>query len=597
MSYTPDQQKLIDAADGFNLACALPGSGKTHTLVGVTEKILDVNPSHRVLVVTFTNAAVNEMRARLQRSLAAALVRKTRVSTFHSLFLEQAKAHMVGSLVVGPAQSALIIRALRSVGSPMEFMEASEVIERHARNPRMAMRRDESAVVMAYEGLKKTYQQYDLNDATRKALALTAAGQIPPVAETHILVDEFQDVDDMQLGWVVLQGQAGRKVTVVGDDDQSIYGWRGSAGYAAMKTFQEAFNAEGHLLSVCFRCRPEILALAKTLVEHNTNRIPKVMRANKAKGGAVRIHQCADRQAQTMRVAEVVREFPGQWAVLARGNANLQRLQMELEAEGIPTMMMGGKPLWDDVRVNGYLKVLHTVRNPDKPRYLHDALGYLTEREEVINDIVKRSNRGLIGLMESRDARWDSPTARLIAGLPGWQPNTVNEQEIRNRLAQILAIARDGVTPETYDKDEPYKMAKEEVVNGIIERAEGSWHERLDRLLDILTRPKTKEVKKEEPGKVTLCTFHSSKGLEWRNVAIVDLTDTQVPLIKESETRSTTDLLEEERRLFFVAMTRAEERLELMYPSMDGNGNDLYPSFFLEEIKAPAAPKAKVANC
>lgn len=68
MPYTPDQQKLIDAADGFNLACALPGSGKTHTLVGVTEKILNVNPSHRVLVVTFTNAAVNEMRARRQRA-------------------------------------------------------------------------------------------------------------------------------------------------------------------------------------------------------------------------------------------------------------------------------------------------------------------------------------------------------------------------------------------------------------------------------------------------------------------------------------------------------------------------------------------------
>ena len=650
VALNPQQERAAATLDGPVMVLAGAGSGKTRVITARLGRLLGsgIDPS-AIVALTFTNKAAAEMR---ERAAGAAPGRNRgsgrrapAVCTFHAFGLQLVRRHQAdlgfrarGS-AAGPVtvydqhDSAQLLREVaRDLRLDADLTEADPaLLQRLVSALRMgggagvpdleAAGEQLRGLVAAYRRRLRLYQAVDFDDLILLPLELLrgAAGEAIRARYSHVMVDEFQDTSRRQYQLLHALTSASRNVCVVGDDDQSIYSWRGAEA-ANFDRFSRDFAERVEIkLEQNYRSTGSILAFANAVISHNGGRRPKRLWSRGGEGARVAVvypDSDADeaewivRQIRSLALGAGLRY--ADCAVLVRTNNLTRALEEVLLREGIAYQVSGGMSFFSRREVRDLIAYLRVLANPDDdvslrrivntPRRglgaaaleriagvaaardcsLYSALVLLAgdERERLrvlcgeLVELLERYAARIRGAQRSR------AMAPVLAEL-------VDELHYRNHLL-------DGVRPEVAR----WKVANVDAVVGSL--ADFEQHpDRIDpTLADYLTRTALVSRDDDAPdrggdprGRVQLMTIHAAKGLEFDTVFIAGADDGSIPharALADSESN-----LEEERRLFYVAATRARRRLFITCPGkrrrrQAGGGRPeehaAAPSRFLEEV-------------
>ncbi|WP_042303823.1 ATP-dependent helicase [Paraburkholderia kururiensis] len=531
------------------LAVACPGAGKTKTIAARAAVLLQ-EPGTLVGAVTFSKEAAIELRERILRLVGSAAKSRLIAGTFHSLGFRQI-GHRGGrrqDIASDGDRMGLLMRALVETGLNWKVEEAVPVIEQLKTGAAHAIEGSPEAILYeAYQEALVRNGKIDFQDMLRLSIAGMQSGDIEPYAFTHLLVDEFQDTDPLQYRWVELHADAGACVTVVGDDDQSIYGFRAAMGFRGMEGFAGKFEAQRVVLGSNYRCRAEILAAADRLIQHNQDRIPKVLHAEKGAGGVVVARRFDDEYDDAAAAVEALQPKLGSGqscAVLARTNRVLDAIESVCRSYGVKYYRASGRSVLDQPEGALMCNLLQIVQRV-KLNGLDAVLGYagmstrdLTALHNAMGaTLVQKQKRELVALGLTDDTA--SAYRSFMKRLAEWQ--TLCER-------RFYSLALEGVREwmMTFVRKEAAERAVIATYD-VVSRLNGSFSERIE----FLKRANNEAA----PDALVLTTMHSSKGLEWDHVWITRAEENVVPDPKSPES--------EERRLFYVAMTRARETLTI----------------------------------
>ncbi|MGQ7932708.1 ATP-dependent helicase [Paraburkholderia sp. D1E] len=543
------QQREVAQMRRHCVAIACPGAGKTKTIAAKAALLL-VDPATTVGAVTFSKDAAVKLRDRILRVASPSAKPRLIAGTFHSLAFRQLgqRGGARRDIASDGDRTGLLARVLAEMGLNWKVEEAVPVIERIKTNfGRVEQGTTEAQLYEAYQEALARNGKIDFQDMLRLAVVGMEKGAIEPYAFTDLLVDEFQDTDPLQYRWVELHANAGARVTVVGDDDQSIYGFRAALGFRGMESFASAFDAQRVVLGSNYRCRSEILEAADRLIRHNEDRIPKLLRAERGAGGTIDTQRFDDEYIDAVAALEALqpRLAAGQsCAILARTNRILDPIEAVCRSHGVPYFRASGQSIINrpqgalmcnlleivqGTKVNGLDAVLgHSGMSSAHLAALHRDMGPA---------LVQRQKKDLVtlGLPE------DTATAyrAFMKRLSEWR-------SLRERKFYSLALEGVQEWMLTYAKTDP-EIRSIQATYDVVSRLNGTFSERIE----FLRRDNNKPVE----GALVLTTMHSSKGLEWDHVWITRAEENVVPDDKSPES--------EERRLFYVAMTRAREGLTI----------------------------------
>ena len=586
------QQREVALHLGHCLSIACPGSGKTKMLATKAATLL--NEGERVCAVTFTRDAAIELRERIMKLADPRTKGNLLVGTFHSVCMLMAfpRKHKgeFGRAVLAKMNSpfatpwtlvregvriSYVIRAIRESGSKLQIRDATPIIELAKEAGQIPEHLDAEVqeMVRIYLKLMEEAGVIDCQDIILKTNLALRDKSMSPIPVDHLLVDEYQDTDNAQYEWTAHHGRAGIAVTAVGDDDQSIYAFRRALGYSGMDRFTKEFGAMQVQLGINYRCRSEILNAAAILISRNMERIPKRLFAQKGEGGVVTCERFANVMSEYAAVAEEASGALAEgatFAVISRTNDELTLLQAAMHMRGVPHRKTDGRSIFDCPEVQVYAALLRSLIKPQS-NDLDQVLAWAGMNSE---DSVKI--RKLFGNSVIIGSKADFQNARITdRGIDIWRTFAKRHSAWTAQMEQgHLATVNYGVyewLTETLQK--PHNAAVLDAAHQMYE-VDGSTLEahlakmRAREMSQSLADKKPDESSAEVPIAV-LMTAHGSKGLEYDYVWIVGLNAGSFPSDKSS--------LEEERRLMFVAMTRAREVLFL------SSTRDKKPSVFITE--------------
>ncbi|WP_127472009.1 UvrD-helicase domain-containing protein [Thiomicrorhabdus aquaedulcis] len=377
-------QKHSVETEGHLLITACPGSGKTTVLSFRAEHLLAKYPTGNLLAVTFTKDAAEELKSRILTKVPFA-TNRIGTGTFHGLAMEQISRSGMKIDLLAPYESkAIISNALDGLSDPPEF----EVVEnmfnalQSSLNPLDHPYAVSDPVIRyvwsEYQKVKDSTGKMDFSDLILLAIKGMRDGSVKPFNARWVLGDESQDMDEVQYAWIMAHATNGSEITLVGDDDQSVYSWRGAQGYEGMKGFQLALDASSNVLPVNYRCGKIILAAAIRLIEQNNpNRIEKPIQAGVSFDGLIHapiaFQPCKEKGAhkslnefegvvneiilQTFKTSKSSEHYTD-WAILARGNMALSELERILLDNNIAYSRKSGS-FWDIPVIRSYLAVLN----------------------------------------------------------------------------------------------------------------------------------------------------------------------------------------------------------------------------------------------
>lgn len=539
----PQQREVVELRRHC-VAIACPGAGKTKTIAAKAALLLS-DPAAVVGAVTFSKDAAVVLRDRIL-ALAGDGARKRLIAgTFHSLAFKQLGKR---DIATDGDRMGLIARVIAELGLEWKPEEVVLVIERIKTNfGRVAAGTVDAQIYAAYQAALERNGKIDFQDMLRLAVAGMETGDIAPYRLTDLLVDEFQDTDPLQYRWVELHAKAGARVTVVGDDDQSIYGFRAALGFRGMESFASSFNAQRVVLGMNYRCYDEILSAADRVIRNNADRIPKILRADRGSGGTVATKRSDDEYGDAVAAVETLHPLltaGKSCAILARTNRILDPIEAVCRSHGVPYFRASGSSVLN--RPQGALMCnLLDVAEGRKQNGLDAVLGYMgmsTPLLAVLHRdmgpvLVQRQKKDLVtlGLPEDTATVYRSFMKRLSE----WQ-------EMCER--RFYSLVLDGVHElmMAYAKTDQSVRAIQGTYD-VLSRLSGTFAERIEYLRRDNNTP--------ADGALVLTTMHSSKGLEWDHVWISRAEEGVVPDEKSTES--------EERRLFYVAMTRARDGLTI----------------------------------
>ena len=591
MQLNPDQQRVVDS-DGHCLVVACPGSGKTRVITTKIGALLKRHERARICAVTFTRDAAGELTHRVIQEVGDALFKSAcRIGTFHSLAIRQLRNHNKLGKVASPLEQVTFLKRAIALGEPgMEYEEATAIVEK-AKGALGSVPEQDHPIYRAYTKLLASHKVCDLYDVIRDSVKMMKSKEINPYPVQFMLVDEFQDTDNIQLEWVLEHARAGSNITVVGDDDQSIYGWRGALGYGGMQTFMHETGAEKITLGVNYRCFEEILSSADKLIQHNGARIDKALVAGRGKGGSVKAQRAGSRLHEAEQVAELIQSdcIPltnpgplfrytvptGSWAVLARNRRLLDPIEEQLQARGIQYYRPPKESFWSRAPQSLMLSLLSALDGGNTGGIDH-ALNHglvvkvgKSRAADAIKIVHDQFDGGFGALMQDASISTGSLMADegafimdFASKLKGWYSQV---QEGRFNFA-IRAVAS------WFAALEDGEAQKERAVSAgsTLCKLQGTITMRVNAITSL-------NNSKERPQGVQLQTMHGSKGLEFDNVWIVGTESTTCPSPKSPDH-------EEERRLMYVAMTRAKNNL-IMSSEMSSDPSP----FVLESGHFPSA--------
>ena len=630
----PDQIAAVTHGDGPQLVIAGAGSGKTRVITYrvawlVNER--DVDPS-RISAVTFTNKAAAEMRDRVADLLGYSSL-PTFVGTFHrfALVLLRRYPDQVGlkrdfGILDSGDQRALVKKALSDEGLSEKAFPPNAVLgaissaknklldpARYADEADNFYTRRVAQVYRRYQGLLHEASGVDFDDMI--ALAVRLLEGDGDVCERvrwraqHLLVDEYQDTNFAQLRLIELLAGETMNLTAVGDEDQGIYRWRG-AELSNILEFERSFpGAAVRKLERNYRSTQNILDAAGAVVENNTQRRGKKLWTDAGAGEQLELYRSTDEGDEARWVVNTLLELSGEHgnggyelsdtAVLVRTNAQTRALEEELLRREVPYQLIGGVRFYERAEIKDLVAYLRVLRNPRDTLSLSRIInqpprGIGKTTLERLNETAASLGQpiwdvlyqGELGDFPRRSAAALTRFRDLIVNLQrlneGLAPHTVLEQ-----LVEATGYAK------LFDEDEPEGQAKLENIREFLsaarefaERAEPVDETEVDTLTAFLDHVSLiSDLDSAESAKgVTLMTLHSAKGLEFPVVVLPGLEDGLLP---HFNSQGQPEDLEEERRLLYVGMTRAEKRLFLSHcrrRRIAGMYQDRKESPFLVEV-------------
>jgi DNA helicase-2/ATP-dependent DNA helicase PcrA len=617
----PEQREAVLHDKGPLLVLAGAGSGKTrvitHRLAYLVSRGVD---PRSILAVTFTNKAAGEMRERAQALLPGAPLTSF-VGTFHSfgLRLLRRRAQAAGlpprfGIADAADSLALVKEAMEEHGISDQMLPPHSVRGRisAAKNALISPQRfAQMETDFAGERIAKVYATYEKRLAACGALdfddlivrSVRLLGDQPGVlAEErrrvrHLLIDEYQDTNSAQDALVKRLGEGADSLAAVGDEDQAIYRWRGAEVEHILRFEEDYPGARVIALERNYRSTDKILVAAGGLVSHNRRRREKRLKAARGAGAAVRIWRFDEDRAEVEAVAREIAssgKAPGETAILYRVNAQSRPFEEELVRRRIPYVVVGGMKFYERAEVKDVLAYLRLASRPE------DDLAF--------RRVVNVPARGIGAATLERLAALARETGK------SWWEVSADPAGVTDRARTALARFR-AVVEELHEKaqDAPPSAVLEHLlaVTGYAALYEGSEDRedvaRRENIRELLSSAREFERRNAEGatvaeyldtvalatdadaartggGAITLSTLHAAKGLEFGQVFVVGLEEGFLPHGQSGEDE---DELEEERRLLYVGMTRAEDSLTLTVTNrrlVYGRVEPRRPSRFLDEI-------------
>ena len=623
------QREAVTAPDGPVLVVAGAGSGKTRVLTTRVAWLLGENGVHpgEILAFTFTNRAAREMRQRV-----AAAVGEDRapfwIGTFHATGLKilRSDGESVGarrgfSIFDTDDSAKLLKQVLADLNiDPKQFTPSvvrtviskwknDDIDPAKARSlARSFVDEKYAALYEGYEAALASCNALDFDDLILKTVQLLEKDEEVRARYSrrfrHVLVDEFQDTNPLQLVLVKLLTSWHGNLFVVGDDDQSIYSWRG-ARIENMLQFDEFFpGARTYRLEQNYRSTGNILAAANGVIAHNKRRKGKNLWTNGGDGDLLTEEEFQDEEDEAARLVDIVRAETsggltrGDVTVLYRTNAQSRVLEDALRRAHLPYQIVGSLHFYDRREVRDLMAYLKFVANPA------DRISALriinVPRRKIGATTVERLQRLATGheLTLGEAAARPGLLEQEIAPAACRRVRQFFDQATRWRLRAaeglpvpelLMAIIRDIGYDGYLQADDPDSAgSRGENVAELINAA-GSFHESsgggtLDQFLEQVALVSDPDTIKDEEGVVRLMTIHTAKGLEFPVVVLAGCEDDILPHINSHDEDHT---LEEERRLFYVALTRAEKRVYLLHAARRrrfGTWQESLPSRFLPEV-------------
>lgn len=593
MLLNPQQQRGVDSP-GHCLISACPGSGKTRVLVERAKRLLQSNPAARVATITFTKDAAKEMSERLEKALGQTASGRIITGTFHSLAMKQLKHYRenAGSPplnVLSEDQSYILRRrawqAEASEQPEQQFLK--EMADAKAsrippQNPKGPLAR----ALISYQKLLFEQEAYDFDDLIIQAANGLHSGILDPIDCTHLLVDEMQDVDHTQYSWLMAHVDRGKILTCVGDDDQSIYGFRHALGFTAMRAFADETEAEEITLGITYRCSASVLTYAIRLIIKNRERIRKTITTNESDPGAVVRKDFYDEAEEAKAAGLFLNSRPNinrkgeqcTAAILARTNNVLRSAEVMLTSANVPYYVKGKPNFW-----SGGI--------PEKIRNLLGAFAGRGSRGIVMHLHEEQACRDLTSAVSNATRGMDSPVPFLLTkdwqknldkkALQAWAPMAASLLTVSKKLDEAdYEGAINHIAGMTVAVDRSQKAAKiAEAACQCILGLQGDVASKI-RAIDLMERFDKKQ--EHDPRAIALMTLHGSKGLEFDYVWIMGMGHGLLPHMDSP--------IEEERRLCYVGMTRAKTHLTLSTAVEEGVASEFFQEMVLPHEVLLRAP-------
>lgn len=624
----PQQSAAVAHCDGPLLVLAGAGSGKTRVIVEKIAHLIQSGryPARRIAAITFTNKAAKEMRERLGKRLRGALAEGEgpTVCTFHALGLrivqiEHAKLGLRRGFSVFDADDTLAQLKDLLPGAKPDVVQAMQGLLSRAKNaglsPQQAAeaacspKEKEAAKLYArYQARLTAFNAVDFDDLIRLPVQLLETDADAALAWRerigYLLVDESQDTNDAQYRLLkALAGSAGQ-FTCVGDDDQSIYAWRGANPENLLELGRDYPALKVVKLEQNYRCSNRVLRAANALIANNPHEHPKTLWSAQADGERIRVWECRDSEHEAEKVAAEIhflqKKHAAPWsdfAVLFRGNHQSRVLEKALQLLRVPYHLSGGTAFLERAEVKDTLAWLRLLVNPDddsaflravqSPRReigsttlarlgelaqaAHLPLARAAESMQLIKQLPPRAGTALVGFVELlqrlRAEAAQLPPADLIRSLIQ-RSGLLAALKAQCKTEQLFNIRKGNLDElaDWFDGAGRSGGARP----GLAELAAQ---------LALVSR----NDKDDGGNQVRLMSLHAAKGLEFRFVFIVGMEDGTLP----HEASIDEGRLEEERRLLYVGITRAKEQLWLSHSRQAvrwGNRLRLQPSRFLDEL-------------
>ena len=601
------QKAAVSHGAGPMLVLAGPGSGKTTVILCRVERLLkeDGIAGKHILVVTFTKAAAAEMKTRFRN-----YDRDVTFATFHSIFfriLRKAFGYQVEQVIQEDERRKAIYAFVQSQRWEIADMDeyVSKCIAQFSRMhgemqsieaflPDGVPAEEFLLVYQAYEEYKKSVGKLDFEDMMTKCYILLRDNS----EECHywqqrfgyILVDEFQDINCVQYECLRLLARPKNHLFVVGDDDQSIYGFRGARPDFLLQFHHDYPGSRQAMLNINYRSTDEILALAKAVISQNKRRFEKKLDGSQGSGAPVSFCTYEDVSGEVMAVIRQIAErmesgiLPEEIAVIYRTNLQSSVFARGLYQQGIPYMLReGGGNIYEHWVTRDLMAYLHLAENETSDsallRIINKPKRYISK--ELLSDAKKMPHGVLRGLFSSPILhKWQAEylenlradmkqiqkrklyeALRYIRRVIGYDEYIQEYASFRRTNAEVLIQIADEIT----------ELAKQ--VDDVPQ---------LERLLAVLSEEmqrNTRRTQEQRPKGVLLTTMHGAKGLEFDTVFLPSLMEGIIPHKKAAEASE----IEEERRLFYVGMTRAKRCL-ILSASKSRYGADSQISQFLDGV-------------
>jgi DNA helicase II / ATP-dependent DNA helicase PcrA len=629
------QRRAVETVDGPVLVIAGAGSGKTRVLTHRLAHLIGHHgvPADRLMAITFTNKAAGEMAERVRGLVGARHADRTWVTTFHktgvrilrreaaalglkpgfTIYDGQDVQRLVGRLAkdAGIDDKRLPPRAIANAISRAkdELVTAAAFRERASGWPESAV----ADVYTAYELALRRAHALDLDDLIVRTVDLFRAH--PDILEryrqrfTHLMIDEYQDTNRAQYHLVQLLAAGTRNLMVVGDPDQGVYSFRGATIRNILDFEQDYPDATVIPLTRNYRSTRTILDAANAVIAQNRGRTPKDLWTEADQGVPITRYHATDEQDEAFAVVREVEDHVRRGgslddvAVFYRTNAQSRVLEDALMRVQVPYRVVGGVRFYERREVKDVLAYLQLIANPDDDVAFRRVIN-VPRRGIGDRSVAALEAHALAGATSLMEAARD---ADAVVGLGARAVGAVRSfvallDALRTELAHGMSVAelveqvweRSGYLRELQAEGTIEALGREEnvrelrsVAHGIVSEADGvpeAGEEALRALLDAVTLVNDQDQVTDGEGAVTLMTLHTAKGLEFPLVVLTGMEDGVFPHV-----RSLSDVseLEEERRLCYVGMTRAEQRLVLTHAdrrTLWGGVAYNPPSRFLEEV-------------
>ena len=628
----PAQREAVENTEGAVLILAGAGSGKTRVLttrIGYLMEEKNVK-AENILAITFTNKAANEMRERVEETLEGTDTKEMWITTFHSCCVRilRKSINKIGynrSFVIydSPDQITLIKDCMRELDisdkafDPKYVLSCISNAKDKLYSPKKYMQLNEGdisktkigEIYALYQDRLKRNSALDFDDLIMKTVELF--NECPDILDfyrnkfRYIMVDEYQDTSKAQYELIKLLAKQHQNICVVGDDDQSIYGWRGADIRNILEFERDYDNVKIVKLEQNYRSTQVILDAANHVIANNTERKRKKLWSDKKEGQLIKIQLAENEIEEGDFISNTInymrryedREYKD-FAVLYRANAQARSVEDALNRAGIPYNIYGGIKFYERKEIKDIIAYLRVIQNPQDDISLKRIIN-VPRRGIGLRTIEKIEDRAslkeesiysvLIDIEDNSDiSRKARASISEFVDLMSTLRSFTDVYTVSQVIEKILDVTgyKDELLKEKNNEGEDRLENLQELISVALEFESGSEDKSLEAFLTSIALNAEPSDDEEQEDRVSLMTIHSSKGLEFPVVFLAGMEEKIFPIARAIQSMRDSDI-EEERRLCYVGITRAKEELFLTLTrkrTLYGRTNPSVASRFIEEL-------------